>query len=301
MHVPRATSEPVAAAVATLGAAAAQGTLVICGGAGLSKGDPTALPLGSELAELVHASLRARLGDGPLAAADPTDLLSVADTVEGLPGGEALLQTALLEAADYTVAEPNYGHIVLALLLLDGAVEVMVTNYDDCIERGGGPFGRLQAVISDADRAQVHGPAVMKVHGCATRNGTLLASTQQLAEPPTWVFHHFGDRLGVASIVFLGLGDVAAYVRIRIEQLLAEIGDAGRVWVTATSLSDAWKELVPDIENRFISMSADDFLDQLIRDYMRIALEHLRRDAAAHHEAGTYARARPRGRRQRAG
>src|SRR6266581_1105570 len=104
MHVPRATREPVAPAVATLGTVAAQGALVICAGAGVSKGDPAALPLGSELAEIVYASLRPRLGDEVLAAAEPTELLSVADTVVALPGGEALLQTTLLEAANYTAA-----------------------------------------------------------------------------------------------------------------------------------------------------------------------------------------------------
>src|SRR5215211_3250084 len=99
MHVPRATREPVAPEVATLGAVAAQGALVICAGAGVSKGDPARLPLGRELAEIVHASLRDRLGADALAAADPTELLSVADTVATMPGGAALLQTALLGAA----------------------------------------------------------------------------------------------------------------------------------------------------------------------------------------------------------
>jgi hypothetical protein len=289
VHVPRATRDPVAPSVATLGAVAAQGALVICAGAGVSKGEPTALTLGSELAGIVYASLRARLGEEALVGAEPTELLSVADTVEALPGGAALLQTALLQAADYSGAEPNYAHVVLALLLLDGAAEVLVTNYDDCIERGGGAYGRLQAIVSDADRIQVQGPAVLKVHGCATRAGTLLASTQQLEEPPTWVFHHFGERLGTAYVVFVGLGDVAAYVRIRIAQLLERIGNAERIWVAATSLPDAWTELVPDIENRFIEMSADDFLDQLLRDYVRIALERFREIAGAHQAAATYA------------
>jgi hypothetical protein len=288
VHVPRATREPVEPAVATLGAVASQGALVICAGAGVSKGEPAGLPLGRELAQIVHARLRDRLGDSALAGAEPTELLSVANTVAALPGGEALLQTTLLEAANYTGADPNYGHVVLALMLLEGAAEVMVTNYDDCIERGGGPYGRLQAIISDADRLQVQGPAVLKVHGCATRTGTLLASTNQLEEPPTWVFHHFGERLGTAFVVFVGLGDVAAYVRIRIAQLLERMGNAERIWVAATTLSEAWTELVPDIENRFIEMGADDFLDELLRDYVSIAFQRLRDISVQHQNAGTY-------------
>ncbi len=97
-----------------------------------------------------------------MAAADRDDLLSVADTVEQLPGGPELLQAALAPAADFTTAEPNYGHHALALLLLEGAVECVVTNYDDCVERGCTASGRLQAIVTDADRATVLGAAVLK-------------------------------------------------------------------------------------------------------------------------------------------
>ncbi len=195
MHIPRAAGEPVAPAVAALGALAADGSLVLCAGAGLSKADPTSLPLGWELAEIVYDQLADRLGEDALAGADRRDLLAVADTIEALQGGAALLQAALREAANYTGAQPNYGHRALAVLLLEGAVEVISTNYDDCIERAGGPFGRLQIIVTDADSVQVRGPAILKIHGCATRDGSLLASTKQLEDPPTWVFHHFGERL----------------------------------------------------------------------------------------------------------
>ncbi len=88
-------------------------------------------------------------------------------------------------------------------------------------------------------------------------------------------------------VVFVGLGDVANYVRIRIQQLLDAIGDH-QVWVAATSLSAAWQELVPGVDARFIEARADDFLDQLLRDYVRIALEELRERSAEHDRQGTY-------------
>ena len=260
----------------------------MCAGAGLSNAAPTSLPLGSELAAIVHGELATRLGEAALAGTDVRELLSVADRVEALDGGSALLQSALMDAAPYTTAEPNYGHRVLALLLLDGAIEVVLTNYDNCIEREAGLHGRVEAVVSDADRAQVRGAAVLKVHGCATRAGTMLASSQQLETPPTWVFHYLGERLGSSSVVFLGLGDVADYVRIRIRQLLDGVGDADRIWVAATTLSEVWEELVPDIETRFIQMGADEFLDELIRDYVRVAFRRVEQDARLHRDAGTY-------------
>lgn len=287
MYIPRALNEPVVPAVAALAAMAVNGRLVVCAGAGLSKGSPTGLPLGAELAQIVFDSLAARIGAVAMEDAAPADLLSVADVVEELPGGVDLLQTALSSAADFTTAEPNYGHHALALLILEGAVECIVTNYDDCVERGCAPCGRLQAIITETDRATVIGAAVLKAHGCATRAGSLRASSSQLATPPTWVLHHFGDRLGDSVVVFVGLGDVANYVRIRIQQLLDAIGDH-QVWVAATSLSAAWQELVPGVDARFIEARADDFLDQLLRDYVRIALEELRERSAEHDRQGTY-------------
>jgi hypothetical protein len=155
-------TEPVEPAVATLAARAVEGRLVICGGAGLSHADPSELPLGRQLANLVFDALAARLGGGAMTAADRDELLSVADTVEQEQGGDDLLQTTLAGAADYTTAEPNYGHEMLAILILEGAVECIVTNYDDCIERGCPLCGRLQAIISNADRATVTGAAVLK-------------------------------------------------------------------------------------------------------------------------------------------
>jgi hypothetical protein len=288
VHVPRAVGDPVAPAVAALASLAVDRRLVVCAGAGLSKAQPANLPLGGELAELVYDDLVARLGEAALDGAGRDDLLAVADTVEALPGGSALLQTALENAADYTTAEPNYGHRVLALLLLEGAVEVIETNYDNCIERGSGNTEYVQAIVTDEDRQMVRGPAVLKVHGCATRAGSLLASSKELEAPPTWVFHHFGERLGAAVLVFVGLGDVARYVRIRITQLLDEIGNTDQIWVASRSLSDAWKELVPQIDDRFIPMTADEFLEDLLRDYAGTALRRLCTRAVSHRDQQTY-------------
>jgi hypothetical protein len=46
-----------------------------------------------------------------------------------------LLHMAILDAADFLGARANYAHEVLALLICEGSATVLVTNYDDCIER----------------------------------------------------------------------------------------------------------------------------------------------------------------------
>lgn len=288
MYAARPLNEPSHAEVTAFATRAYDRRLVICGGAGLSRADPTELPLGPELARTVHTMLADALGPDALEDADPDDLLSVADAAERVVGGADLVQTTLRQAADFTTAEPNFGHEALALLVIEGALEAVLTNWDDCVERGGGSFGRLQAIITNADEATVIGPAVLKVHGCATRVGSLMASSSQLADPPTWVLHHLGGRLGDSTVVFVGLGDVPTYVQIRIEQLLSEIGDLHQVWVVAPNLSPTWQELVPDVADRFIEMTADEFLDQLVRAYVRLPLSDLCERARGHREARTY-------------
>ena len=56
-------------------------------------------------------------------------------------GGIDALRNTVVQVAEFTSADSNYGHRVLALLLLEGAIDVLTTNWDTCIERGGLPDG----------------------------------------------------------------------------------------------------------------------------------------------------------------
>lgn len=253
----------------SLAVTAREGRLVLCAGAGVSKPTPTDLPLGDDVAILIAPRLRER-GFGEAIQDCPEDkLLCIADLVQAIGGGRELLQQLLRECARWTTADPNFGHAALAFLTEEGLAELLTTNWDDCVERSGGGPLRLQAVVSDADIAEMAGPVVLKVHGCATRKGSLLVSTQDLHEPPAWAFHALGSRVGEGTVVFIGIGSIPDYVRVRIQQLLDRlpVGPGGRAtYIVSRSISDEWTELIPDLqEDHRIAMRAADFLDELLR------------------------------------
>ena len=158
------------------------GAFALYTGAGLTHAKPSEIPDGAEVARRVYQQLLDRLGHEALRDCDENDLLAVADTVAALDNGSDFIKTAAVGVADFTTAKPNYGHMVLAHLILEGVVSTITTNWDDCIERGAGPE-RVLAVISDRDRHEIRTSALLKVHGCATRPSSALVTSSDLAGP----------------------------------------------------------------------------------------------------------------------
>jgi len=72
--------------------------------------------------------MQARLASS-LPSYDSTNLLKIADAIESTPGGRDLLQETLPKLADFLGAHPNFGHQVLAALLLEGAADVLTTKF----------------------------------------------------------------------------------------------------------------------------------------------------------------------------
>jgi hypothetical protein len=79
-------------------------------------------------------------------------------------------------------------------------------------------------------------------------------------------------------VVFVGIGDVADYVRKRLEEAIADIGNVDNIRVVSPSINQLWTdskwaELVPtlDPEHR-LEEAADAFLDKLGAAYVLVAL-----------------------------
>lgn len=216
---------------------------------------------------------------------DATNLLKIADAVESIPGGRGLLQEALPKLADFLSADPNFGHQVLAALLLEGAADVLTTNWDDCIERAVLSGERLQAIVQNSDYGVVLGPAVLKVHGCASRRDSLLVSTNDLStNEPLWVGTALAPHLAVKTIVFVGIGDVAEYVKVRIKALLQAAGTAPDIRVVSPNIVSDWAgsewSTITEAnltDDKLIAASADAFLDDLLSAYVVDTLADLRR------------------------
>lgn len=253
-----------------------RGRVVVYAGAGISVAQPTDLPNGGALAQTIYAKLITAFPS--LNGVDQDDLVAVADAVAALPdGGDALRQTAA-RAAEFRTAKPSYGHRVIAYLVLEGVIDILTTNWDDCIERAGAPE-RLQAVADQGSLTNVVPPSVLKVHGCATQPGTLLITTADLQDPPQWAREQTHARLGSAVVIFVGIGDIAGYVRNRIEEAITEVGGTANIRVVSPSIVDGWdaspwSSVAPDlaVEHR-IAATSDHFMEQFGAAYVHVVLK----------------------------
>jgi hypothetical protein len=269
-------STPVDAAVALLAAEARDKRLAVCAGAGISI--TAGLPTGAELARKLHDRFE-RIAD--YHCSTPDDLLAVADAASAVPDGLATLQHLVLDLAPFSDALPQLAHRLLALLVAEDALHLLLTNWDDCVERSWRESEHIPSACNAIEAENLRGQFILKIHGCCTQADTLLITSEQLSESPLWTRIHFGIELGRATMVFLGIGDVADYAQQRITEL-ADLVEHARIRVVAPDIDSGWddslwKELLPDLpEARRIANTADDFLDQLAREWVMDLLTTVR-------------------------
>jgi len=255
--------------------------VTVYAGAGLSTPDPTCLPSAKELALSIVDELSPQIG---LDGVEATDLLAVADRVAEEPGGNALLHQTILRVANFRGARTNYAHDVLALLLCEGAIRVLVTNYDDCIERAAQPE-RPIVVLSAAGLVGTTGARLLKIHGCATLPDTLRVTRSDLSTVPEWVRSQVHAQLHSDIFVFLGIGSPAEYVNDGLEGLVSEL-TAANVHLVDPSLAETWavdpptgwRALLPALapEQRH-TQTGEQFCDALLRAYLHFP-RHTARD-----------------------
>lgn len=118
---------------ALLQAVAAPGgaKLALVVGAGCSVEPPTGVPVASKCSLEIHRRLVADgvLKDGQ--CADPTDLSAVADAVFAVCGSQKPVVERLGQQYDLKLAPPNDGYFTAAALLIEGALDAVVTlNFD---------------------------------------------------------------------------------------------------------------------------------------------------------------------------
>lgn len=265
-------STPVDPAVALLADEARKNSLSICAGAGLSI--PAGLPSGAELARKLHNRFKRVTGYG---CSTPDDLLAVADAAAALPDGLALLQRVVLDLAPFSRATPLLAHRLLALLLAEDALRLLLTNWDDCVERSWREHEHIPSVCNPVGAESRRGQFILKIHGCCTQADTLLITTDQLDAPPLWTKIHFGGELDGSTMVFIGIGDVAGYAQKRITEL-AKLVPHARIRVVSPDIATGWETsiwstLLPKLpEARRIQQTADDFLDHLAREWVMTLL-----------------------------
>lgn len=209
---------------------------------------------------------------------EPQDLLAIADAVAALPNGEEALRETSANAAKFTDAKLGYAHKVLAHLMLEGAIDILTTNWDNCIERGAGEE-RLPTITNEHDLASVTPPWVLKLHGCASRPASLLVTSAHIDQPPTWVQEQTHARLSSAVVIFIGIGDVAGYVERRIKETIHGVGSVENIRVVSPSIKakwedSQWKTVAPSLnDDHKIPETADLFMEQLAAAYIVARLD----------------------------
>jgi NAD-dependent SIR2 family protein deacetylase len=159
----------VEAAIVVLTAEARDGRLAICAGAGISIA--AGLPSGADLAHRLHERFQRVTG---YVCANPDDLLVVADAAVDLPDGLAAVQRVAIDVAPFGEARPQLAHRLLALLVAEGTVRLLLTNWDDCVERSWRSSEHIQAARNELEAEQLRGQFILKIHGCCTQVDTLL-------------------------------------------------------------------------------------------------------------------------------
>ena len=263
----------ISAPIHSLISNAIRGRLTICVGAGVSIG--SGLPSGSKLAQMLHKEFEGHITG--YQCAEVEDLTAVAAAMSSLPEGLSTMQVGIVEIAPFTSAPPTLGHKLLALLFVEGAVRILTTNWDDCLERGWTEEERIQAASDASGAEQLHSPHILKIHGCSTRPPTLLVTEEQLNAPPLWTKSVFRTEIESSTMVFVGIGDVAPYVREPISELAAFV-DGARIRVVSPSIVAKWKEsewkrVLPSLApERRLAMSSDEFADELARGWLQTQL-----------------------------
>ncbi len=255
--------------------------LVLYLGAGLSVPWPACGPCGNELADKLRPIVAELLGVTEADLEEP-DLESLAARFEReAPGRLGELKDRAAQAWRFKDMEPTYGHQVVALLLREGLVRAVSTNWDCGVENGG---VRVEVPVQGAAREiDVLDPAdgtlyLYKLHGCASRPETLVLTRDEVDTPRRWARAKVEDALTDGTVVFVGLGTVGTYVGEPMKELRG-------LWASKTTtvhvvdpngLSPDWELALQERkDDAEIRMGADEFLDDLLRTAVREALSRV--------------------------
>lgn len=254
--------------------------LSICAGAGISR--TAGLPDGHELARRLHARFDGQVNG--YTCDEPDNLLAVAAAAASVRGGLEAIQRAVLELAPFGRATPQPEHLLVALLVAEGAVRLLLTNWDNCVERSWQQEELLPVARNAVEAESLRGQFIRKIHGCCTQVETLLITPDQLKDPGLWTSTHFTSELAQSTMVFVGIGDIADYAQESIKNLAVLVGHA-RIRVVSPNIdrdwedtSDereigGWKKLFSDLPaDRRLPFTAESFFDQLAREWVMTLL-----------------------------
>lgn len=250
-------------------------TLVV--GAGISLSSPTCLKSAIDLAGEVKQNLLSNSAFESVVSGVPDgDLQALADAVQAHSAPAlAVMQHRIVQSGSFLDAEPNYSHLVLALLLQEGVVDVITLNWDRCIERAASRhYGTVEGCCTDEQLTSVLNTArLLKPHGSAEIPNSLRVSSQQMAEAPWWAQHATAAGLATNRVTFIGVSDPPTYIRPTLQKIV-ELAAGPSVKVVGPSEPPAWTAMLEgEAGDWFIQGTSDEILDELIRGLTQKQIE----------------------------
>ena len=269
-------AQPAPAFAIPLANAARAKRLTIVVGAGVSYARPTALPDGKDLAKRLHESLTRLVTGYECDPANAENLPAVAQAGEDVLGGRRAVQALVPTLADFETAAPTIAHSVFSMLAAEGAISLITTNWDSCLERGSDPPLPAFYKLDDVDDSI--SPHVFKIHGTANIPTSLILSEEQLGDPFIEAGDYVASHLMSSTVVFVGIGDIAPYVQEPLEMLTHYI-NSGHVYVVSPSIFSNWEhsnwsKVLPELGDEFkIGEDADTFAQNLAHGWLMRLIE----------------------------
>jgi hypothetical protein len=293
---PKPLSEQPEPATIELAHHAASGHLALFVGAGVSRSAPSSIPTAPELVVLLHPRLVGEFGIAGMIDGQPKELQVVGDEADAKSLKDAL--KLMIAGLPEFVTDPNFGHLAIAALLREGAAQLLCVNWDQCVENACTELGfYLAPTITDADRVGRLGLASYhKLNGCLSQPLTLMVTSAEVDQPLPWAHAEVQAALGGKVVAFLGLGTIPDYLRHRLGELIERLPDVSAVRVVSLSISEAWRVILgAALEQAAVARSADDYLDDVLRAFVRMHLANAEARAAALAESGNAPREISRG------
>lgn len=208
--------------------------IVMVIGAGCSKERPTSLPLASECAEEGYRKLVEDEVIQEIEGLDKKDLSAVADAAyEATGSNDALVQR--LSPQQFQNARPNYGHKLVVALMLEGAIQDVVTlNYDlalsNAVSQVAGSTKKISHIHGPEQHDRLTTSNIIYLHRSAlSPYSDWILTTKQLEDDwkDNWQEVIVNRIAPTPIIVFAGLGAPAAVLTKTIQRIQTILANHG--------------------------------------------------------------------------
>lgn len=258
------------------------GRVVLVIGAGCSFEPPTRIPLAKPCSIEAHRRL---VADGELANGECTcgdDLSALTDFVKNKFGSQKKLVDRL-PVTQFRNATPNEGHLIVAALLLEGAVtHVLTLNFDLAISHALSALGAKDAVVvikGPEEHAALGKANVIYLHRNVEVDGESWVLTSE-ALNKAWkdAWEELVAKMVTAApiTVFAGMGSSCGVLRESIDRLRKALN--GQVSVFLADPSDQeWSRFSTEL-----GLGAQDYIQTGWVDFMRELSTRMAAEHASH-------------------